>query len=151
MGRFSRNKGRRGEQQLVLFLAKMGYKAERVLNQAHTSGLYDVLAKKDGKEYSFELKSYKDAFKSIYDLYYRSGVAPQPLCCHLGDGVGVAITTDFETLARGALDLRFVNPLDAFERRVYRRLKTMNKLRGSADFLVLKDNNKARLFLKYWS
>jgi hypothetical protein len=151
MGRFSRDKGRRGEQQLVIFLSKLGYKAERVLNQAHTAGLYDVLAvSRDGKRYSFELKTYKEAFKSIYTYYGVYGKDEQTIGVLLAEGC-VAMSTDFTKLLTGIQDIRFYAPTSAFEKRMARKLLNLNIKRGKADFLCLKDNNKPRLFLRYWS
>jgi hypothetical protein len=150
VGLFSRQKGRRGEQQLVLYLAQRGYKAERILRQYQTPGCPDVKTLSP-KEYTFELKTYMNNFKSIYDFYYsnRSDEFPivglvlgtQSKCC-------VAISTDFDKLEE-AKDIIFDYPTDS-QKMITKRLMTLNKKRGVADFLVLKDNNKPRLFLKYW-
>lgn len=153
MAKFSRSKGRRGEQQLVIFLSKLGYKAERVLNQAHTPGLYDVSATKDGKVTTFEVKTYQDAFSSLYQVYYHGNAQIRQgghvLTAKLSTGL-VALSTDFEALTN-CNDMIFYDPSTKLEERVWRRLVTLKQKVGRADFLCLKDNNKPRLFLRYWN
>lgn len=149
MGKFSRNKGRRGEQQLVIYLSTLYYKAERILNQAHTPGLPDVKATKHGKTYTFENKCYHDRSKTIYTYFnMNSGILPV-VGALLSPTVGVAISEDFELLSN-ASDIKLYPPSSKFEEKVYAKLLKFNEERGSADFLVLKDDRKVRLFLRYW-
>jgi len=148
MGQFSRRKGRRGEQQLVLFLKYLGYHAERILNQAHTSGLPDVKAIKGDKTYTFELKTYQDGFKSVYDFYYDNMSENDILTCLIDDCVYVAISTNFKHMSEKT-DWHFKDIPEASVR-LKNRFRKLNAKRGIADFLVLKDNNKSRLFLKFW-
>lgn len=148
-GNHSRNKGRRGEQQLVLYLSKLGYKAERVLNQAHTAGLYDVTATKKGVRYSFENKCYRDRSRGIYSLFETYEWVFPVLGCFLPPMGCVAISKDFELLA-SVKDINFLPAGTKEEERAYKTLSKFNVERGSADFLVIKDDRKARLFLRYW-
>lgn len=153
MGRFSRAKGRRGEQSLVLYLARYSYKAERILNQAHTAGLADVKATKNGTDYTFELKTYKNAFKTMYDFYYNNRIEEGGVVgVHLGDvgtsGPLVAISTNFENLLGNGTYI-FQYPAKTTIRTI-KRLLTLKEKKGSADLLVVKDNGKPRLFFKFW-
>ncbi len=152
-GRFSRMKGRRGEQQLVLYLAKLNYKAERILRQYQEAGQADVKAEKDGKTLTFENKCRRESFKSIYDLYYKERGENGLLCFAMGStATAVAVCSDLEALL--GPDLSFRNlvlfpPTDK-HLKVYNRIVALSALKQSADFLVIKDNNKPRLFLRYW-
>ncbi len=152
-GAMSRNKGRRGEQQLVLHLAKLGFKAERILRQYQESGQPDVVATRDGKTYTFENKCRRDSFKSIYGLYYSERDPNKVLCFLLSPGsTAVAVSSDVDALL--APDLSFLNltvfPPSPQHLKVYKRIVTLNALRQSADFLVLRDNQKPSLFLRFW-
>lgn len=151
-GAFSRSKGRREEQQLVLYLAKLGFKAERILRQYQAAGQPDVKAVRAGKEYTFEMKSRKDSFKSIYDTYFADRGPGNFLGVHLPE-VCIAISTVFEDLLAPTLVFlhRAVFGSSKAKDRGYKRLVTLQALKQSADFLVIKDNNRPRLFIKYWN
>ncbi len=149
-GTFSRMKGRRNEQELVLYLAKLGYKAERILRQYQFAGQPDVKATKGEQTFTLEMKARRDSFKSIYDLYFSTKEDVMTFC--LGtNGTAVAITTDFERL-HTARDLYFPNILGADKKalKTYLRIAKMTEIKQSADFLVLKDNGKPRLFMRFW-
>lgn len=152
MGKFSRSKGRREEQQLVLDLAKMGYKAERILRQYMTAGEADVKTL-EPEQYTFELKTRRSSFKTIYALYYDhrdlDGVLKFVLST---SGVAVAASTNFKSLLKADTHFRnlLLNPTDSKKLRVYKRIVDMQKLKQTADFLVIKDNNKPRLYFRYW-
>ncbi len=153
-GKFSRNKGRRGEQQLVLHLAKLGYKAERILRQYQFAGQPDVVARKNGKEYTFENKSLRCSFKSIYELYYSERDGDKSLRFVMNDkGVAVSMSTDFETLL--VPDQRFRNleifPPTPKQLKAYSRIVgTIKDMKQTADFLVIKDNGESMLFIRYF-
>jgi hypothetical protein len=150
MGKFSRQKGRRGEQELVLALRDFGFtNVRRCLNQEHEKDYRpDVIGEYGGEEYDFEHKSYTDKFKKIYQFVdptlksgnnaYRASI----------EGFGeVAISySPFESMRLG-FDTSFTQvPLDVD----HKRIAALNKLRKGADFLVVKDNNKKRLYIKFW-
>lgn len=152
MGAFSRAKGVRGERGLVLYLASRYYKAERILNQAHTKGLPDVKAWKGDNTYTFELKTYRDSFTAFYKLYSEQKDPDGVLRLAVDLNSLLAVSTDFEALAvRQELPFRMPDGLPPKDRRVIGRLWKMREKKGTADFLVLKDNNKPRLFIKYWA
>ncbi len=154
-GAFSRSKGRRNEQQLVLYLAKLFYKAERILRQYQFSGQPDVKATKDftsGEQtFTFEMKARRASFKAIYDLYYKNRDDGVLTFCVGVNGTAVAISTDFEKL-HTARHMYFANALEADKKdlKVYLRIAKMAEIKQGADFLVLKDNNKPMLFMRFW-
>jgi hypothetical protein len=147
----SRTKGRRGEQELVLYLKTLGYYAERILKQYQEAGQPDVIASKNGVSITFENKYRKESYKSIYKLYYNERDGGGALRFHL-NGVAVEIANDFkQTLIS---DKYFIDlnkkVIDPKSLRVYQRICKLRELKQSADYLVIKDNGKARLFIKYW-
>lgn len=151
-GKQSRSKGRREEQQLVLHLASHYWKAERILQQYQKAGQPDVRAVKNGVTLTFEMKSSSRAsYKSIYNMYdaYKDH---EGALRFIWEGVAVGITTKFENLLPTDQHFSEAPPgcplaqLAAFRRVV----GTLKALKQDADFLVLRDNNKPRLFLKYW-
>lgn len=153
MSKISRAKGRRGEQQLVLYLRNLGYKyAERILRQYQLAGLPDVQARKEATDpwITFESKLRRDAFKTIYKLYYEERDIFGRLCFVDPDtGVACAMSTKFE-------DLLFVRTaFGTFDKRhkyfkTLKRILKLNEQRQTADFLVIRDNNKPAIFIRYW-
>ncbi len=153
MGKFSREKGRRGEQQLVLYGAKKGYKCERILRQYQEAGQPDVKMVKNGVTYTFENKAYKSSFKTIYDLYYADRDADGVLSFVLASGQpAVAVSNDFEQLLITGRHFRNLTlfPPSPKALKVYQRIIRLDALRQSADFLCIKDNGKVRLFMRFW-
>lgn len=153
MGNFSRSKGRREEQQLVLYLAKLGYQAERILRQYQAAGQPDVKATKDGKTITFEKKARRASFKAIYDLYAQEKDNDGTMCFVTHSfGTPVAVSTDFPSLL--TVDRLFRNltahPVAPKKMKVFLRIEKLKELKQSADFLVIKDNGKPQLFLRYW-
>jgi len=153
IGKFSRNKGRRSEQQLVLYLARHGYQAERILRQYQAAGQPDVKAAKAGIVTTFEMKARKDSFKSIYALYNSEKDANSVVAfvTHSG-GTPVAMSNDFEALLGSDRTFRNLTlfPPNSALLKVYNRIVYLNKLRQAADYLVVKDDNKPMLFLRFW-
>jgi len=158
-GRMSRNKGARGERSLVMHLNLLGYDARRVIRTRAVGGyendiVPDVIATKDGVEYTFESKYRKDAYKSIYELYnklkmgnvYRFQIpqSPTPLF--------VAIGEDFEEVKK-AHDVHFQSlPLDGSQTTLaHMRITRLQVLLKGAQFLCIKDNGKRPLFIRFWS
>lgn len=152
-GKFSRNKGRREEQQLVLALAKWGYKAERILRQYQAAGQADVKTLEPA-QYTFEMKARQGSFKTIYDLYYSQRDEKGILSLVYGSkGTAVAMSSDFPSLL-SIPDHSFRDlsnpPADKKILKVFARILKLQELKQAADFLVIKDNNKVRLYIKYW-
>jgi Holliday junction resolvase len=154
VGKFSRSKGRRNEQQLVLYLARHGYQAERILRQYQAAGQPDVKATKiAGIVTTFEMKARKDSFKTIYALYNseKDDKGVVAFVTYSG-GKPVALSTDFEALLGSDRTFRnlILFPPNPKLLKVYNRIVKLDELRQSADYLVIKDNNKPMLFLRFW-
>lgn len=153
MGAFSRAKGSREERGLVAHLKALGYEAKRVPLSGMMKGYkHDVEATKEGKTYTFELKTRKDAFKTVYDLYRKnSGSSNIMRFVPPGSTGAIAIGTDLEqvNMTRDVHFFKFPTPT-AVEIKTTKRIVGLNALRGGADILVIKDNNKPRLFLRFW-
>lgn len=157
-GKFSREKGRRNEQQLVLYLASRHYTAERVLRQYQASGLPDVIATKAGRSYSFEMKARKDSFKRIYELYYRMRDPDKAIRFTIGPlGPMVAMSTELESIVDEENNNKTFREvvLDATgpglkDLKVYIRIAGLVSLKQTADFLVIKDNCQPRIFMRFW-
>ncbi len=146
-GKFSRDKGRRGEQQLVLSLVGKGYKAERILRQYQFGGQPDVKTTYP-QEYTFELKCRKSAFKTIYDLYTAERDHEGVLAI-IWNGKPIAIASYFEKLLSSDRSFRAFTP-EHPKKKTLNRIAKLEEQKQTADFLVLKDNGKYRLYLRYW-
>ncbi len=153
-GRMSRNKGRREEQQLVLALSVKGFKAERILRQYQEAGQPDVKATREGKTITLEMKSRGHSFSRIYDLYYKERAEDGFLGIAL-EGRTCAISTDIEVLLESP-SFYFVKSDDLVKsdpknRLIIARLfGSLFAMKQTADFLVIRDNNKPRIYLRYW-
>lgn len=151
-GKFSRNKGRREEQQLVLYLAYLGYHAERILRQYQEAGQPDVIATKHGESITFEKKARKCSFATIYSLFdnhkddnHVLAFVKTPL------GEAVSISTRFPALLDPDLTYRDLSkfPPSPKDIKVFDRIIRLKEMKQSADYLVIKDNNRPQLFIKY--
>lgn len=158
MGSAQRRKGASGERSLVMHLRLLGYDARRVIRTRAVSGyendvVPDVIATRPGDplELTFENKCSKDAYKSIYDLYNKERIVGLSVCRLSIEGKLVAIGTDLEEV-RKHRDVYFTRrePVGGREVKTFRRLLNLKKLLKGAMFLVVKNNNQAPLFLRYW-
>lgn len=155
-GKFSREKGRRNEQQLVLYLAKLGFKAERILRQYQEAGQPDVKATKDGNTITFEMKARRESYKSIYSLYESDKDERGDLCfTDKQFGTCVAMNRDLRELFKPSSEFRFINlemfpPVPIKNLKVYNRIIGLKEIKQTADYLCIKDNNQYRLFLRFW-
>lgn len=153
MGAFSRAKGSREERALVQYLNENGYEARRVpLSGSMVGFKHDVIAYKDGAEYTFENKSRSSAFKGIYALYHKYRGDSSVVRYILQDtGEMVSLGTDFEAVKQtGMVHFQSIDPINV-DIRTFRRIRKLDALRAGADFLVIKDNHSYRLFVKFWS
>ncbi len=144
-GAFSRNKGSREERGLVQQLNEFGFSNPRrvPLSGAMRGFKFDVLAEDLlGKTVTFELKTRKKSYTWVYDLL----LSPVERCNF--DGIGqVAFGYDPSLVSAVGYNNIFTAITTP---RLVGKFKTLYKLKGEADFLVLKDNNRKRLFLKFW-
>lgn len=147
-GKFSRSKGGREERGLVFHLNELGFSnVKRVpLSGASFGFKFDVLGTHKEKEYSFELKTRKESYTWFYSLY-KDAYAPV-LRLSIGNTL-VAIGYDPKDLLSTGFDSVFLqSPLDE---KSNRRLVKLKDVKKEADFLVLKDNNRKRLFFRFWN
>lgn len=158
MGKASRDKGKRGEYVVRDALRAAGFQAERV----PLSGAFakyeigegknyagDVRATRDGREWLFEVKVRKDSFKSIYNLFEAMGpnniglqITPEELVTITCDPL-LAIGNPHAFIERSVL---FRNA----HRRVFQKILKMRELLKGADILVIKDDHKPLLWIRYW-
>ena len=154
-------KGSRLEYQLRDHLRALGYASERVvLSGAHKDHPGDVYGDKDGARLLFECKSRKDSFKSIYhELKERGGTysigiddasRTAPLVRMLRfnlDGVCVVISESLEgVLAPHQIyyHLYANQPI-----RTYKKILGLQKMVKKSEILVIKDNHKPMLFVRF--
>ena len=157
MGKFSRDKGRRNEYLLRDHLRRLGFDAVRVPLSGASEGFKgDVIAKKDGLVYSFELKSRQDNFKLIYQLYDMNKEDGVLRLYYPDTEETVVLSTDFTTFE--LIDKYEILPIYRFttsptilntKPRTFEKLRNLKMLKEDSDFLVVKDNNKPLLFIKY--
>ena len=152
-GRMSRNKGASGERNLVMHLRLLGYDARRVIRTRAVSGyendiVPDVIATLDKEEFTFESKWRTSAYKTLYKVYDDLKIEGV-MRLALGT-TNVAVSENFE-LVRNFRDVYFhryeiAGPM----KRTFQQLLNMRKLLKGAQFLVVKDNHKKPLFIRYW-
>ncbi len=140
-------KGSRLEYQLRDHLRSLGYTSERVvLSGAHKDHPGDVWADNGtGHRLLFECKSRKDLFKSIYHELKergRDGVLRFTLD---GTCVGISETLD-RILESHAI---YYHLHDKQPIRVYKKILSLQKLVKKSEILVVKDNHKPMLFIKF--
>lgn len=138
MGLMQRQKGARVERELVQKLRLLGLDAKRIpLSGATEYAKYDVEVKfTNGVKCSIEVKSRKDGFKKIYELAEK-----HPGASFLEGSTAEALLLDSFTplISHQFPSLQVVKAPAS--------LSTLMKLKGGADILAIKANNKPFLFL----
>lgn len=150
-GRYSRNKGARVERELVHILNEQGFTALRVPLSGAAKGFeYDVLAAKNGRNFSFEVKARGTGFERVYELYNREAV----------DGV-LAYEGDNNTLFYASTDLdKLINLKDCVaifrqeqrgpDKRTIDKIHRMKALTKGANFLAIKGDRLGFMFIRYF-
>lgn len=153
---FSRKKGSREERALVQDLLKRGFKNVRRVPLSGSQPFYkfDVIAEFEGNPVTFELKTRNNYFKWLYTFYYEQFQKNEVYRGAMrSGGPCVAIGQDPFEVQKVGIDYIFQNEVASSPEkhkmlnRIFKLEKTLQK---GADFLVIKDNRKARLFIKYW-
>lgn len=150
-GRYSRNKGRRGEYALRDHLRALGFEAIRVpLSGASEGYKGDVVATRGEETITFELKCRKNAFSK---LYWFANQANMPSGIVAADYNLISITTS-PTKTNHYLDMtKLLLTIDpSIRKQVVRavgQMVSLEKLKGTCDVLVVKDDRKPFLFLHY--
>lgn len=154
-GKMSRNKGARVERLLRDHFRAMGYSSERVpLSGASAAMKGDVLFSKDGQTLTAEVKSRRNSFKKIYDLYFENlHNTKDDLMTFVGpsDKPLVNISTSLEAaMGKGWIyENHERHPLFKRYKRTFQKVFNLEKLLGEAHVLVLKDNNMPFLFIRF--
>lgn len=154
-GRMSRNKGARGERSLCLHLNLLGYDARRVIRTRAVRGyendvVPDVIAVKDGAEYTFESKYRKNSYATIYKLYEKERYSGHVYRFSISDaGPYVAIGSDFEEV-RKSRDVQFRQIQTEGDLKTHLRIVRLSELLKGAQFLCIKDNGFYPLFIRFW-
>lgn len=157
-GKFSRDKGKRNEYALRDFIRKQGYTAHRVPSSGAAQGAKgDVTYEKADKKGRLELKARRDEYKTIYALYdtfkdkdanfalVTGGDTLQCVSIHpdLDSALGFACV--YYPEAAYKTQTKWVK---GFTKTVQKLLK-MKELLGEADILVVKNDHKPFLFIRY--
>jgi len=149
-GLMSRRKGATAERALCMQLRLLGYDARRVIRTRAVSGFEgdivpDVEVWENGEvKYTFESKARQNAYSKIYELYEKEKM--NGVCRFVMNGQFVAIGTDFEEVKKPH-DVHFIR---IEETPSTRKLFGLRKLLKGAMFLVIRDNRKKPLFLRFW-
>lgn len=149
-GNYSRLKGKRNEYALRDHFKELGYESHRVPSSGAAQGFKgDITISTGGMTAVAELKARKDAFKSIYVLLddWKSPIAVvydtnlMIVSYNFADlGVFSRTETLFVTPSPEKL-LKYKRPLN--------KLKSAKDWLQSCDFLVLKDDYKPFIFVRY--
>lgn len=150
MGRYQRIKGKRNEYALVNELRRLGWVSNRVpLSGAAPGFKGDVVAAKDGFNFTFEVKSRKDEYKKIYELFRQHSEEGELRLHDNKTGRSLIVTKEFK---HADPVNKAYNTEDFFAsgyRPTVRKLFSIHKLKGECDFLVIKNDRENFLFLRY--
>jgi hypothetical protein len=155
-GRRSKNKGRNQEYACRDYLRKLGWTAERVYASGAIAGLPgDIKATKNGRTVLFELKTRKASFGKVYDLYAAHLAAKkddvfaaalpgaEKLCVEMSNSLDALLDSD------GVFEVADSHPCFSSFKRTFGKLKTMQEWVKSCEILVIKDDRRPYLFLRY--
>lgn len=142
-GKMSRNKGSRVERLLRDYLREQGYEAFRVPLSGAAQGFKgDVVASKNGRMITFEVKARASQFESLYSRF------PDPKLRE-----AFALRLDDEDTVEAIITNQFPIPYSATLTRATareaRKLRTMQQWLGKADVLAVKGDGKQFLFIVY--
>ncbi len=157
LGKSSRRKGLSQEYRLRDALRSWGWEADRVPSSGAAEGFPgDIRASKGGKELLFELKARKASFTSLYDMYEEhvqtmqddllSLLVPTPEALFK-----VEISTSLDAVLEGGFIFLPPSSMPLYEKhkRAIKRLPTVYEWLKKSDILVLKDDRRPLLFLRF--
>lgn len=141
-GRMSRAKGRRGEYEIRDLARTAGFEADRVPLSGASQGFKGDVRVTDpaGKIQYVEVKIRADSFKSIYKESF-------PVCISLPAGDLIQITSNFRDAFYGPPSGTYFHSVA--ESRGTKRLKAIKPLLAGSDFLAIRDDRQAWLFIRY--
>lgn len=144
-GTSSRNKGKRGEYLVRDYFRSLGFTANRVPSSGAATGFPgDVeVVTHDGK-FLVEVKSRQNNFKSVYDLFSACAIGGVLSFTHRG--ICVDIVDSFSNFPKSNI---YYSVLTEVKTQTLNKILNMQKLLKGCQYLVVKDNNKPLLFLRY--
>lgn len=158
-GKYSRDKGRRGEYSVRDELRAGGFVADRVPLSGASAGFKgDIRASKNGRTYVFEVKCRATGFKAVYDLFAKEsedGVLRLAVAAETGEAgpvcINISNSADGALGSQGAYLLKAPSsvPGGIHTKRLHRKLLNMRKWLQGADVLVIKSDRCQNLYLRY--
>jgi hypothetical protein len=149
----SRDKGSRGEREFRDVARMYGFEADRVpLSGAATGFKGDVRFSKAGKVYHAEIKLRKDAFKRIYVLFDKySKISGDDKLGFSIAGVLVNMSTSLIGAMEDYGTYDIVEHMKDYKVyvRTFSKILNLRKLVGTCDLLVVRDDRKPFLFIRY--
>jgi hypothetical protein len=150
-GKFSRSKGIRNELKLRDEFRKLGYESRRIPLSGASEGFKgDVLFAKEGVTLVAELKTRQKSFTALYAYLLKY--------CKDTEGLILGECPVTANLAVMSYNLgQVLNYESGFQCskdkdcvRAIRKLNTLKKVVGHADILVVKDDRKPFIYIRYW-
>jgi Holliday junction resolvase len=157
MGKSQRRKGVAQEYVLRNLLRQQGWQADRVPCSGAAQGFKGDIAAvhpKYGRKV-FELKSRKDSFKKVYELYdacVKHGQddliavaipGAETLCLNISTSLEAVLgPADYHTGLRN-------HPLYEKYKRTWGKIANMEKWLGEAEILAIKDDRRPHIFLRW--
>lgn len=155
-GRFSRQKGRRGEYAVRNLVRDEGYSSERVpLSGAWVGMKGDVTATKDGVTYVLEVKTRRADYTNIYNLFnkfstegvlrvsYPSQGGPQGVLVAVAKTLSQVLPMEGHYTSDSILEGKIGTG------KGLRKLLSLRELKKTCDVIVIKDDRQPFLFIKY--
>lgn len=156
MGRSSKQKGYRGEILLRDYLRKAGWTSDRVPMSGAVAGLPgDVRGTKGNLSVLFEMKFRREEFKQVYALYdeHRKNAQDDVFSVALpgAEKLCLNMSTSLDAVFDGAdyYNLAENHILYPKYKRTFAKMKKMQEWVKESDILVIKNNGKPLLFLRY--
>lgn len=146
----SKKKGYYNEVRLVNHLISLGFQAKRIVVGVDPShGSVDVEALLDGTLFTFQVKSRKESFKTVYTLYkILREKGPVARFCY--EGKLIEISDSILPLMQGGGIYVFLKEgLLKQHKRTLNKILKMQEMVGKSQFLVVKDDHKEFLYLRY--
>jgi hypothetical protein len=156
MGKASKVKGRTQEYRLRDELRRLGWQAERVYCSGAIKGLPgDVKATKGDKTLLFEMKSRKNSFQKIYELYHahvrECGDDLMAIAIPGARHLCLNLSTSLDAVLGGADHHVIVSQHPLYEKfkRTFSKIENLEKLVGEANVLAIKDDRQPLIYIRY--
>lgn len=149
-GLMSRRKGTRVEYEVRDYFRNLGYTADRVPFSGSAQGFKgDVKVIADGTPFLVEVKARKEEFKKIY-VVYANLKSPNDRMGIVHNGVCIDVSTDFtQVVHNNRFYEQLTSALELEHKRGLHQLVKLKEVVKECQYLVLKDNNKPLLFVRY--